>query len=78
MQISPPVSKHYPKNGPMQQLDIEDNVVVDLVRQYVEEKEKGLLTVVEIEPASLWAYIHEACELARCEEKAKRNMVAEK
>ena len=40
----------YPKNGPMQQLDIEDNLVVDLVNQYTIEKERGLLTVININP----------------------------
>lgn len=40
----------YPKNGPMQQLDIEDNVVVDLVKEYALEKEQGLLTVMDINP----------------------------
>ena len=38
----------YPKNGPMQQLDIEDSLVVDLVKQYAIEKEQGLLTVMDI------------------------------
>lgn len=38
----------YPKNGPMQQLDIDDKQVVNLVRQYVDEKEKGSLKVYEI------------------------------
>ena len=38
----------YPKNGPMQQLDIEDSMVVDLVEQYAIEKERGLLTVMDI------------------------------
>ena len=38
----------YPKNGPMQQLDIDDAMVVDLVRQYVDEKERGVLIPVEI------------------------------
>lgn len=33
----------YPKNGPMQQLDIEDSVVVDLVNQYAFEKERHRL-----------------------------------
>lgn len=33
----------YPKNGPMQQLDIDDSAVVELVRQYADEKEKGVL-----------------------------------
>ena len=40
----------YPKNGPMQQLDIEDSLVVDLVKQYAIEKEQGLLTVMDINP----------------------------
>ena len=40
----------YPKNGPMQQLDIEDNLVVDLVNQYTIEKDRGLLTVIIINP----------------------------
>ena len=40
----------YPKNGPMQQLDIEDSMVVDLVKQYVVEKDQGLLTVIDINP----------------------------
>lgn len=34
----------YPKNGPMQQLDIDDKELVSIVRQYVEEKEAGLLS----------------------------------
>ena len=38
----------YPKNGPMQQLDIDDASVVELVRQYVDEKERGVLIPVEI------------------------------
>lgn len=38
----------YPKNGPMQQLDIDDKQVVDLVRQYGDEKEAGLLSNYEI------------------------------
>ena len=33
----------YPKNGPMQQLDIDDSEVVRLVAQYVAEKENGTL-----------------------------------
>jgi len=32
----------------MQQLDIEDSLVVDLVKQYTIEKEQGLLTVMDI------------------------------
>ena len=38
----------YPKNGPMQQLDIDDKQVVDLVRQYIDEKEAGILSNYEI------------------------------
>lgn len=38
----------YPKNGPMQQLDIDDKQVVNLVRQYVDEKESGTLHTYEI------------------------------
>ena len=38
----------YPKNGPMQQLDIEDSTVIDLVKQYAIEKEQGLLTVINV------------------------------
>ena len=38
----------YPKNGPMQQLDIDDAMVVELVRQYVDEKERGVLIPVEV------------------------------
>ena len=38
----------YPKNGPMQQLDINDQQVVNLVRQYVDEKENGTLRTYEI------------------------------
>lgn len=38
----------YPKNGPMQQLDIDDDVVVGLVKQYAVEKEQGLLTLLDI------------------------------
>lgn len=33
----------YPKNGPMQQLDINDQQVVNLVKQYIDEKENGTL-----------------------------------
>ena len=36
----------YPKNGPMQQLDIADNDVVELVHQYVDEKENGTLVKI--------------------------------
>lgn len=38
----------YPKNGPMQQLDIEDSEVVELVKQYTEEKQNGLLLPYEL------------------------------
>ena len=38
----------YPKNGPMQQLDIPDEQVVELVRQYIDEKERGELIPMEI------------------------------
>ena len=38
----------YPKNGPMQQLDINIQQVVNLVRQYVDEKENGTLRTYEI------------------------------
>jgi mRNA-degrading endonuclease RelE of RelBE toxin-antitoxin system len=38
----------YPKNGPMQQLDIDDQQVVNLVRQYVDDKENGTLRTYEI------------------------------
>ena len=38
----------YPKNGPMQQLDIDDKQVVDLIRQYIDEKEAGILSKYEI------------------------------
>ena len=38
----------YPKNGPMQQLDINDQQVVNLVRQYVDEKKNGTLRTYEI------------------------------
>ena len=36
----------YPKNGPMQQLDIADDEVVELVRKYVDEKERGVLVKI--------------------------------
>ena len=38
----------YPKNGPSQQLDIDDNQLVTLVNQLADEREKGLLTPFEI------------------------------
>ena len=34
----------YPKNGPSQQLDIDDKQVISLVQQYIDEKAKGLLS----------------------------------
>ena len=34
----------YPKNGPMQQLDIDDKQVVNLVQHYLDEKEQGSLS----------------------------------
>lgn len=39
----------YPKNGPMQQLDIDDNEVVRLVAQYATEKENATLKAFEID-----------------------------
>jgi mRNA-degrading endonuclease RelE of RelBE toxin-antitoxin system len=38
----------YPKNGPSQQLDIDDKQVTSLVQQYMEEKAKGVLSVYSI------------------------------
>lgn len=38
----------YPKNGPMQQLDIDDEMVVELVRQYTDEKEMNNLIPFEL------------------------------
>lgn len=38
----------YPKNGPLQQLDIDDQQVVNLVQQYIDEKENGTLQDYEI------------------------------
>lgn len=38
----------YPKNGPSQQLDIDDKQLVELVNQLADEREKGLLTTFEI------------------------------
>ena len=35
----------YPKNGPLQQLDIDDKQVINLVQQYIDEKAKGVLSV---------------------------------
>ena len=34
----------YPKNGPSQQLDIDDKQVIRLVQQYLDEKAKGTLS----------------------------------
>lgn len=38
----------YPKNGPSQQLDIDDKQLVELINQLADEREKGLLTTFEI------------------------------
>lgn len=38
----------YPKNGPSQQLDIDDKQVTSLVQQYTDEKIKGVLSVYPI------------------------------
>lgn len=38
----------YPKNGPMQQLDIDDSKVIELIRQYIDEKEQDLLGKFEL------------------------------
>jgi mRNA-degrading endonuclease RelE of RelBE toxin-antitoxin system len=38
----------YPKNGPLQQLDINDTEIVRLVELYACEKEKGQLTTVNL------------------------------
>lgn len=38
----------YPKNGPSQQLDIDDRQLVELVNQLADEREKGLLIPFEI------------------------------
>lgn len=38
----------YPKNGPSQQLDIDDKQVTSLVQQYMDEKAKGVLSVYSI------------------------------
>ena len=40
----------YPKNGPSQQLDIDDAQLIELVSQLADEREKGMLTPFEIEP----------------------------
>lgn len=38
----------YPKNGPLQQLDIDDKQVLNLVQQYLEEKVNGALSSYSI------------------------------
>lgn len=38
----------YPKNGPSQQLDIDDKQVVCLVQQYLGEKAKGILSLYSL------------------------------
>ena len=38
----------YPKNGPSQQLDIDDKQVISLVQQYIDEKAKGVLSVYSL------------------------------
>lgn len=38
----------YPKNGPSQQLDISDAQLIEIVRQYVDEREKQILIPFEI------------------------------
>ena len=38
----------YPKNGPLQQLDIDDKQVLNLVQQYLEEKVNGTLSSYSI------------------------------
>ena len=40
----------YPKNGPMQQLDIDDAKVLELIRLYIDEKEQDLLGKFELSP----------------------------
>lgn len=40
--------KLHPKNGPSQQLDIDDKQVTSLVQQYTDEKIKGVLSVYPI------------------------------
>ncbi len=39
----------YPKNGPSQQLDIDDAQLIELVSQLADEREEGRLTPFEIE-----------------------------
>ncbi len=36
------------KNAPLQQLDIADDEIAELVRQYVDEKERGVLVKIEM------------------------------
>ena len=38
----------YPKNGPSQQLDISDAQLIEIVRQYVDDREKQILIPFEI------------------------------
>ena len=38
----------YPKNGPMQQLDIDDAKVIELIRLYIDEKDQDLLGKFEL------------------------------
>lgn len=38
----------YPKNGPSQQLDIDDKQVISLVQQYLDDKAKGMLSTYSI------------------------------
>ena len=38
----------YPKNGPSQQLDISDAQLIELVREFVDEREKQILIPFEI------------------------------
>ena len=35
----------YPKNGPLQQLDIDDKQVISLVQQYLDEKAREVLSL---------------------------------
>mgnify|MGYP007054428813 FL=1 len=52
----------YPKNGPFQQLDIADEELKDLVKQFVSEARMGLLGIIccnfklkELKPKIGWA-----------------------
>ena len=38
----------YPKNGPLQQLDIDDKQVISLVQQYLDEKAREVLSLYPI------------------------------